>query len=148
MSSPKQPRINPSALIVATILNAFFYALMEWIFFVTKPSALSLLSLFEKIRILFVAGGTFALAALIVLFLLLIPSLFTKDRAQRRLAYLACFVPAFVVSLNALILFDNFTYTVFRFGIATAVGYWRIPYLIGFLLFLAWMNPTAATRTS
>ncbi|RJP55582.1 MAG: hypothetical protein C4583_00415 [Anaerolineaceae bacterium] len=140
MSSAKQPQLNLSALIIATILNAFFYALMEWIFFVTKPSALSLLSLFEKVRILFVTGGTIALAALIVLFSLLVPSLFTRDTAQRRLAYLACLVPAFIASVNALILFDNFTYTVFKFGIATATGNWRIPYLVGFLLFLAWMT--------
>ena len=140
MSSVKQPQLNPSALVIATILNAFFYALMEWIFFVTKPSALSLLSLFEKVRIFFVTGGTIALAALIVLFLLLLPSLFTRDMAQRRLAYLACLVPAFIAAVTALILFDNFTYTVFRFGIATSDGNWRIPYLIGFLLFLAWMT--------
>ncbi|MFZ5858983.1 MAG: sulfatase-like hydrolase/transferase [Chloroflexota bacterium] len=146
MSSAKQPQLNLSALVIATILNAFFYALMEWIFFVTKPSALSLLSLFEKVRIFFVTGGTMALAALIVLSLLLLPSLFTRDTAQRRLAYLACLVPAFVAAVTALILFDNFTYTVFRFGIATAVGYWRIPYLIGFLLFLAWMTRRTHVR--
>lgn len=138
MSSVNQPRFNLSALVVTTILNAFFYAAMEWIFFVTKPSALSLLSLFEKVRILFVTGGTIALASLLVLFLLLVPSLLAKDAAQRRLTYLACLVPAFVASVNVLILFDNFTYTVFRFGIATSDGNWRIPYLIGFLLFLAW----------
>lgn len=147
MSSVKQPQLNPSALVIATILNAFFYALMEWIFFVTKPSALSLLSLFEKVRIFFVTGGTIALAALIVLFLLLLPSLFTRDMAQRRLAYLACLVPAFIAAVTALILFDNFTYTVFRFGIATSDGNWRIPYLIGFLLFLAWMTHRTHVRT-
>jgi glucan phosphoethanolaminetransferase (alkaline phosphatase superfamily) len=147
MSSTKQPRLNLSALIVTTLLNAFFYALMEWIFFVTKPSALSLLSLFEKVRILFVTGGTIALATLLVLFLLLIPSLFTRDKAQRRLAYLACLVPAFIASVTALILFDNFTYTVFRFGIVTSDGNWRIPYLIGFLLFLAWMTHRTHVRS-
>ncbi len=146
MSSAKQPPFNPSALIIATILNAFFYALMEWIFFVTKPSALSLLSLFEKVRIFFVTGGTMALAALIVLFLLLLPSLFTRDKTQRRLAYLACLVPAFIAAVTALILFDNFTYTVFKFGIATSAGNWRIPYLIGFLLFLAWMTHRTHVR--
>lgn len=146
MSSTKQHRLNLTALTVTTILNAFFYAVMEWIFFVTKPSALSILSLFEKARILFVTGGTMALAALIVLFLFLVPSLFTKDETQRRFAWLACLAPAFIASVNALILFDNFTYTVFGFGIVTATDNWRIPYLIGFLLFLTWMTYTTHVR--
>jgi glucan phosphoethanolaminetransferase (alkaline phosphatase superfamily) len=139
MSATKQPTLNLPALIVTTIFSAFFYAGMEWIFFVTKPSALSLLSWFEKIRILFVTGGVIAIAALLILFLLLIPALRAKDETQRRLAYLACLAPAFVTAVNALILFDNFTYTVFKFGVATAEDYWRIPYFIGFILFLGWM---------
>jgi arylsulfatase A-like enzyme len=146
MPSTKQHHLNLAALIVTTILNAFFYAVMEWIFFVTKPSALSLLGIFEKVRILFVTGGMLALATLLVLFLLLLPALFTKDKTQRRLAHLACLAPAFIASVNALILFDNFTYTVFGFGIVTAIGNWRIPYLIGFLLFLAWMTRRTHVR--
>lgn len=140
MPLTKPPRLNIPTLIVSAILGAFFYAFMEWIFFVTKPSALSLLSWFEKIRILFVTGGVIALASLILLGLLLLPALLTKDETQRRLVYLACLAPAFVASVNALILLDNFTYTVFKFGIATATGNWRIPYFVGFLLFLAWMT--------
>lgn len=146
MPSTKQPRLNLSALIVTTILNAFFYAVMEWVFFITKPSALSLLSPFEKTRILFVTGGMIALATLLALFLLILPALFTTNETQRRLAYLACLAPAFIASVNAIILFDNFTYIVFGFGIATATGYWRIPYLIGFLLFLAWMMYSIQVR--
>ncbi|MEW5941070.1 MAG: sulfatase-like hydrolase/transferase [Chloroflexota bacterium] len=138
MSTTKQPRLNLSALIVAAILSAFFYAFMEWVFFVTKPSALSLVNLFEKIRILLVTGGVIALTTLLLLFLLLIPALLAKNETQRRLAYLACLAPAFVTSVNALILFDNFTYTVFKFGVATSEGNGRIPYLVGFILFLAW----------
>lgn len=146
MSAVKPPRLNLNALIVSTILSAFFYAAMEWVFFVTKPSALSLLAPFEKIRVLFAAGGAFALAALFALFLLLVPALPARDAARRRLVYLACLAPAFVASVNALILFDNFTYTVFKFGIVTAVGYWRIPYLVGFLAFLVWMTARIHAR--
>ena len=146
MSATKRPLLNIPALLVATLLGAFFYAAMEWVFFVTKPSALSLLSLFEKIRILFVTGGIVALTSLPILFLFLVPALLTKDETQRRLAYLACLVPAFLISVNALILFDNFTYTVFKFGIATSVGNLRIPYLVGFLLFFGWMTHRTHVR--
>ena len=138
MSNAKPSRLNILFLIVSTIQSAFFYAFMEWIFFVTKPSALSLLSTFEKLRVLFVTGGVIALVSLILLGLLLLPALLSKDDRQRRLAFLACLAPAFVTAITALILFDNFTYTVFQFGVTTATDYWRIPYLIGFLIFLAW----------
>lgn len=140
MASNKPAQLNLRALAAAAILNAFFYAAMEWIFFVTKPSALSLLGWGEKVRILFVAGGMFALASLLALGLLLVPALLAKDETRKRLAYLACLAPAFVLSVNALILFDNFTYTVFHFGIVTAADGWQIPYLPGFVLFLAWMT--------
>ena len=138
MSATQKTRLNLPALIVTTILSAFFYAAMEWVFFVTKPSALSLLTLFEKARMPLVAGGVIALASLAALALLLVPALLAKDTTRRRLVYLACLVPAFLLSLNALILFDNFTYTVFKFGVATSTDNLRIPYLIGFLLFFAW----------
>jgi len=125
------------SLFAATVFNAFFYAAMEWVFFVTKPSALSLLSLAEKIRVLFVACGVAALASLILLAFLCLPALLTKNK---KLIVLACLAPAFVFSVNALILFDNFTYTVFKFGVAASENLWRIPYLIGFVLCLAWMT--------
>ena len=140
MSETKQARLNLPALIAATLLNAYFYGAMEWVFFVTKPSSISLLSLPEKIRVLFVTCGVIALASIPFLFLLLLPALLTKDGVRRWLALLPCLIPAFLASINALVLFDNFTYTVFKFGIVTATGGWQIPYLIGFILFLAWMT--------
>ncbi len=139
MSVAKPTRLNLSALLVAATVNAFFYAFIEWIFFVTKPSALSLLSPFEKARILFVTGGVIALATLLACLPLLLPALLTKDKTQKRLATLACLPPAFVASVNALIIVDNFTYTVFKFGVTTAEDYWRIPYTVGFLLFFFWI---------
>jgi arylsulfatase A-like enzyme len=136
----KPPTLNILALLVTTILSAFFYALMEWLFFVTKPSSLSMLSTFEKIRILLVSGGIVALTILLILLILLTPSLLTRGNLQRRFAILACLAPAFITSVNALILFDNFTYTLFQFGIITAIDNWRIPYILGFLLGLFWLT--------
>lgn len=136
MSVAKSTRINFPYLFSIIVIDAFFYALIEWIFFVTKPSALSLLGFTEKARILFVTGGVIALVTLLACLPLLVPALLTKDKARRILATLACLPPAFVASVNALIIVDNFTYTVFKFGIATSDGYWRIPYLVGFLLYV------------
>ncbi len=137
------------------ILHAYFYVFMEWLFFVTKPSALSLLTWLEKLRTLFVAGGVFAAVSLA-------PTLPTLAAAwtpfKRRWAAVSL-APAFILSVNALLLFDNFTYTVFGFGIVGAKGWLRLPYLAGFLAFwgfaargmslrLAKKRPPALTRVA
>jgi len=131
----KQPYINWHALIVITVLHAYFYGFMEWLFFVTKPSSLSILTLFEKIQVLFITNGLISIAALALLALLALPALFFNNQ---RLTLLACLIPALVLSINALILFDNFTYTVFKFGVISSANFWRIPYTIGFLIFWIW----------
>jgi len=140
MSVTKPTRLNLPALLIAITGNAFFYALMEWIFFVTKPSALSLLSPFEKGRIYFVTGGVITLTTLLFTLPFLVIALLAKDKAQQRLAWLVCIPVAFLASINALIIVDNFTYTVFKFGVATSDNYWRIPYTVGFLLFFIWTS--------
>jgi len=136
-TSPKQKNINWRALIVITIFSADLYTFMEWLFFVTKSSSLSVLTWLDKIRVLFVTGGMIVLAFLMCLALLSLPALLIKDPVWRpRLLYLACLAPAFVLALTVLILFDNFTYTVFKFGIINTAGLWRGLYAVGFLLII------------
>jgi len=141
VTHPKPSTLNVRVLIVATILHAYFYACMEWLFFVTKPSSLSLISVLEKILVLFVTGGIIALASLVLLASLSLPAILIKDPIwQRRLIYLACLAPAFFLSLNALLLFDNFTYTVLKFGIISTTDNSRGFYTAGFIVFLLWMT--------
>ncbi len=42
-------------LIILTVLTAYFYVLMEWLFFTTKPSFMSTLSLLDNLKVLWVA---------------------------------------------------------------------------------------------
>ncbi len=136
-TSSQQADLNWRALIVITIYNVYFYAFMEWLFFITKPSSLSIISWFDKIRVLCITGGMTAIAFLACLVLLSLPALLIKNPVLgRRLLYLAYLVPAFVLSLTALILFDNFTYTVFKFGIITTINLWRGLYTAGFIIVL------------
>ena len=139
----KKTNINWHTLIVLAILYAYFYGFMEWLFFVTKPSSLSTLTLIEKLEALLITSGVIATIALTLLALLALPALITKNS---RLIFLACIAPALILSINILILVDNFTYNVLNAGIIYAEGFWRLLYAIGFLLLLAWVTRQIHSR--
>jgi arylsulfatase A-like enzyme len=94
---------------------------------------------FEKIIILLV---TFALIS--SFYLIAIVSLWLITRIKINLfqylfSFVGLFIAAFISSCLALLLIDNFTYTVFRFGIVTSSGIFRFVYILIFLglLFLS-----------
>ncbi|PWB75614.1 MAG: hypothetical protein C3F07_04575 [Anaerolineales bacterium] len=131
---------NLRALLTLTVLSAYFHAFMEWLFFVTKPSSLSTLSLYEKAKVLFVTGGVLAFLLLTTLLLLSIPGRLVKHpKWHGRLQNLRLLPAAFMLSVAALILLDNFTYTLFKFGIITTFDGWRLIYILIFILILRWM---------
>ena len=136
--TPKQT--NRFALFYLTVLSAYFHVFMEWIFFVTKPSSLSILSFYEKLNVLIVSGGIFALVLLGILLVLSVPAWLAKDpKWKARLTVLSRVPSALMLSITGLILLDNFTYTVFKFGIVTTLGAWRIIYIGIFILIFRWM---------
>jgi hypothetical protein len=114
-----------------TVLSAYFYAFMEWLFFATKPSSLSILTLFEKLQVFFITGGFVALISLAGMIVLNIPALLAKNQRWIILRFIPA---AFILSIATLILFDNFTYTVFEFGVISTDGIFRVIYALGFLI--------------
>src|SRR5258706_8976042 len=140
--TPKKQNTNNHnwrTLIFLTIYSAYFYAFMEWIFFVTKPSSLSILSLFDKVKILAVTSGIVALVLLACLLILALPTLLVSHLIWRpRLRYLSYLAPALMLGVTALIMLDNFTYTVFNFGIISTAGIWRAVYAVGFIILIWW----------
>ncbi len=125
MSKPN-PKPQTALYFNLTVLAAFFHAFMEWLFFVTQSSSLSTLSWFEKIKVLLVTGGVVSLLPLLLLLALIIPA-----REWKTPGYIPA---ALVLSLTALILLDNFTYTVAKFGVVSTTGTWRILYIIGLVV--------------
>lgn len=131
------------------ILVSFFYILMEWIFFVTKSSFMDALPFSEKVRLLLVTGFAVTMIALLTL-----PVIFLLETALspilpgiREYAYQ---VPAaFLASCVALILIDNFTYTVLKFGIVNAPTLGRVIYALLYLGILAYfIRKMAAEATA
>jgi arylsulfatase A-like enzyme len=109
-------------------LLIYFYIFMEWIFFATKPSFMSSMDLAQKVLVFFTCSFALVVPALIL-------AGFSGILAKwLKVTWLAATIPAMVVALLSLILFDNFTYTVFKFGIVTSAGIWRGIYAAGLLV--------------
>lgn len=112
------------ATVALAPLAGFVYFLSEWLFFVTKPSMLAALPL----------GGQ--VAALVRAPLPLVAALAALQAAASALSVVgyprwravALVPPAVVTGTLLLILVDNFTYTLFGFGVLTADGAVRLLY--------------------
>jgi len=129
------PNHNWRAAFRITVLAAYFHAFMEWLFFVTKPSSLSILSIYEKIEVLFITGSTVSVLLLVgfAIFLLI-------SHLHPKWDFLSYIPAAFILAVTMLILFDNFTYTVFKFGIINTAGVIRAFYALGFIAAIFWMS--------
>ncbi len=122
-------------LYTISVLVAFLYILMEWLFFVTMPSFMSLMSFFNKTDIFLLSGWGFALFCLLLLAAFIIVDflgLILRIAAVTRYGGLA--IPAIILAAGALLLIDNFTYTIFKFGISTVDGIARGAYAVLFIL--------------
>lgn len=107
---------------------------MEWLFFVTKSSFMSVLSFFEKLRILFITPTPIVLISVSILFLFWIPSVFVESRSLKKICLVTAYViPAVILAASFFLLIDNFTYIVFGFGVILTVGI--LKYAYGFLIF-------------
>ena len=131
---------NWRPLLNLTVLSAYFYASMEWLFFATKPSSLSLLSSLDSLKVLFVTAGIVAVISIVLLMFLSLPALLTNNLTGRSPRPIVGYIiPALLLSITALIMLDNFTYTILKWGIVSSKGFWRGLYALGFVFFLWWM---------
>jgi len=120
-------------LFLFSIEAAYFYVFMEWLFYVTKPSFMDLMSWIEKAEILLTSGFIIALACGILLIICLgLDIFFTRLRYYATSLYIGAVIPTLIFSVTCLLLVDNFTYTVFNFGIVSTDGIWRGAYGLGF----------------
>src|SRR6266498_137559 len=125
--------------IALTGLASYVYVFMEWVFFATKPSFMSSMNPVQKTMVFFVSGFVFTFAAFVLAGLTIIISKFLKS-----LRWVIAIIPSLIFTLLFLILLDNFTYTVFKFGIVTSHGVWRGLYAVGFLVaFILFLRKTS-----
>ncbi|MFL6293567.1 MAG: sulfatase [Thermoanaerobaculia bacterium] len=126
-------------LAALTVAAVFFHVLMEWLFFVTKPSFLTPLPTHEKALLPWAASFPLLAAALALLLVLALPAR-TGPRAERICLLLARGIPALVLAATLLLLVDNFTRTLFGWGSASLEGSGKaVPLLVFALLaFFTW----------
>jgi arylsulfatase A-like enzyme len=125
-------------LIILTVLTAYFYVLMEWLFFATKPSFMSTLSLLDNLKILWIAPIPLVAVGIAWVLITWIPAGLIRIRPVRTPCYaLGTVFPALILSLAVFLMIDNFTYTIFHFGVRSASGLSRIGYgLLLLVLFI------------
>ena len=113
---------------------------MEWLLFATRPSFLSVLSPLESLKVLVVTGGVFALTLVIGSVILSLPALLVNSSRWRPHLLVLSYIPlALLLSITALMMLDNFTYTVFKVGVISMEGLRRAVYTVGFVAFFWWM---------
>jgi len=137
INKDKKRSITWRGLFFLTFFSSFGYILLEWLFVVTMPSFLTNVSWLIKFEILiFVSACVISLSLLLVSCFFLLAKIFQGKKIKKLVFNIAAFIPSTILSALTLILFDNFTYTIFDFGIIKTTGIIRGLYGIGFIGFL------------
>ncbi len=127
--------LHPASLVSLTIISGFFYVLLEWIFIFTRPSFLKTVPFGEKFTALASSTGLVILSGLLLLLPFLLLLRVTQRKVRSISSAIVLLIPTILLVLTLLLFVDNFTYTVFRFGIVSTRGALRALY--AFLLILA-----------
>jgi len=123
------------SLVVITTFSALLFVLTEWIFIFTRPSFLRTVPFLEKIQAMSTTSALLVLAGVLAVVIILVPGYITRDRVARRIvAAILLLVPTLIAAALLLLMVDNFTYTVFQFGIVSTKGTWRTVYALIFVL--------------
>lgn len=133
-------RLEKNRLFTQWVQQLFFsvvisclYVITEWIFLTTKPSFLDKVNLGERLLVLLKGGIFLGSIGLCVLILLGIFSLLFRRKFRTTVLNISSILPAAMLASMLLLLIDNFTYTVFKFGIVNSTGVIRAVYAVVFL---------------
>lgn len=121
-----------------TVLTAYVYVLMEWLFYVTKPSFMDRLGLGDKLAIPLLSGLLAAAPALAALLLVYLLNLLLGPRLRWFNVFSRHLPAALLAACLGLVMVDNFTYTVLKFGIVDAKSHIRLVYVLVWLVFIGY----------
>jgi len=132
------------------VVSVYAYTLMEWLFYVTKPSFMDLLQWQEKLQILFVSPLPWVFIALLTTVIgLLVGALLPRRWKSSGYANLGVLGGAAILTVLAILVIENFTWTLFKYGIASTKNYQPAIYLglilPGFTAILLWLSRMAHT---
>lgn len=131
---PAKSSLSWIYLYLITFLATYLYVFNEWLFAVTKPSFISGLAITQQFEIFLAISALLASICFLVLLPLALLSLPPRLRKYRDiLIKLDGILPAVIIAALILVVVDNFTYTVFKWGIVLTEGWNRILYGFGFI---------------
>jgi arylsulfatase A-like enzyme len=138
-------------LAALTVFAIYFFVFMEWLFQVTKHSFMDFMPLWTRNGLLGLSGLFFSGASLLVLVLLGALSCIPRQTWDWKVyLWMGSAIPAFFIASTALLMLDNFTYTLFNFGIVTITGWVRAVYAVLFLMLLVgsfrWLIGTLSSQ--
>jgi hypothetical protein len=123
--------------LVAAYLAIFLLVFSEWVFLVTKESFMDSLPLIEKITILIQTTWIPAISILVAIVVVWILSkIFKYPLVKLITSIIYRIIPAIIVAITALLVFDNFTYNILGIGIVDSHSIFRASYGLAFLLFI------------
>jgi len=123
-----------TSLFLLTFLIAYLYIFNEWLFAVTKPSYMSNLSFIRQLQVYLTTSALLTSLSFIALLPLLALGLYTAlNRYSNLLIQLGVLLPSAISAALILIMIDNFTYTLFRYGTVVTEGWSRGLYGAGFV---------------
>ncbi|PWB69702.1 MAG: hypothetical protein C3F07_18690 [Anaerolineales bacterium] len=117
-------------LLFITCLVVYLYGFSEWLFFVTKPSFMSGMTFWSQFKLFLLSA--FGLCVFPV-FGICVLALLDRILRQSILVVVGIVLPTVIISSLLLILVDNFTYTVVRFGIVSTERFLRALYGLSFI---------------
>jgi hypothetical protein len=133
----KKPALSWSSLFLVTSLAAYLFIFNEWLFAITKPSYLANLGFTQQLQILFFISALLAgLCCLCLIPLVVLTLVPPYKKYPEMMIKLGTMLPAAIFSILILMLIDNFTYTLFKFGIVSTNGWLRALYGLGFFLMI------------
>ena len=133
----KIPSLSWSGLFVVTFLAAYLYIFNEWLFAITRPSFMNDLGFAEQLQIYLTISGLLAGLCFLALLPLALLSRFPPlQKYSDWMIVLGALMPAVIFATLILIMLDNFTYTVFKWGIVSTDGFSRVLYAAGYLLLI------------
>ncbi len=139
-SRPAHPPGSWNFLLGVAVWSCYFYVLMEWLFFVTKPSFLSALGRRESWQVLALAPLPLLLPFLIMFLAVRVAALAGPRLDWWGRGLLRASISLLLASCS-LLLIDNFTLTVLDLGIRSASGCWILGYqalFCGLVAGIAW----------
>lgn len=132
------------------VIAVYLYTLMEWVFFISKPSFMDLLSWQAKLQVLFVSTVPWVLIVVPVSFIgFWFGTILPRRWQHSGYCNLGVLGGAGILTVLTVLLIDNFTWTLFRKGIASTENYQPAVYLaavlLGFTVSVLWFSRVSHT---